>query len=98
MREAEESANRVLSTSDEQPSSQLTLHAAIAKVLSAHGKPMRSGEIRDAVNAKSLYVRRDGQPVRTTQVAARVRNYTRQFRILGDGQIWFVDDGEEAQR
>ncbi len=65
---------------------------------SVRGQPMASGEICDAVNRQGLYVRRDGQPVGTSQVAARVRNYADMFEIQTNGWVWLADPRETGEQ
>lgn len=60
----------------------MTLHEAIAKVL-AGGKRLQSGQIADAINRQRLYVRGDGRPVPSSQISARVRNYSHLFNRDG---------------
>lgn len=69
------------------PVGKLTLHVAIARVLADRKAPMRTAEVRDAVNRRNLYQRKDGAPVPSTQVAARVSNCDRLFHGSGDGRI-----------
>lgn len=86
--DAEEEARHMLGDGPERAAERLTLHEAIARVLADRGEPMRTSEIRDAVNRRGLYRRKkDGNPVGTAQVAARVNNYRELFRKLGDGRV-----------
>ena len=57
----------------------MTLHAAIAQILTEYKKPMTSREIADLINEGRLYQRQDGLPVATSQINARVNNYFRMF-------------------
>ena len=54
---------------------------------------MRTAEIGKTVNRLGLYRRKDGGPVGTAQVAARVNNYSNLFRKLNDGRIELKDRG-----
>ncbi|WP_425844594.1 HTH domain-containing protein [Agrococcus sp. TSP3-2-1] len=45
----------------------MTLHEAMRLVLEAHGRPMSSREIADAVHARGLYSRRDGKAIGSRQ-------------------------------
>ena len=57
----------------------MTLHEAIVKVLKEVGKPLRASDIARQVNEKKLYSRGDDQPVPTSQVHARVNEYSKLF-------------------
>ena len=85
--DTEARAREVLSGEPHQAAEKLTLHEAIARVLADRGEPMRTAEIGDAVNRRGLYRRKDGGPVGTAQVAARVNNYSRLFSKRSDGRI-----------
>ena len=98
LRDAEEGARRVLSDRLEQAAGRLTLHEAIARVLADLEEPMRTAEIRDAVNRRGLYQRKDGSPVGTAQIAARVNNYDRLFRKLSDGRIELNEQEQERAK
>ena len=91
LRDAEDGARHVLGYGLNEIAERLTLHEAIAQVLADRGEPMRTTEIRDAVNRRRLYQRKDGGPVGTARVAARVNNYPRLFRKLSDGRIELKD-------
>ena len=84
--DAEDGARHLLDE-PEKATGRRTLHEAIAKVLVDRGVPMRTAEIRDAVNRRGLYQRKDGGPVGTAQIAARVNNYAGLFRKAGDGRV-----------
>lgn len=58
----------------------ISLHEAIRQELMRHGRPMDSSELALAINRTGRYVRPDGQPVRASQVSARVRKYDGLFR------------------
>ncbi|MBE0637037.1 MAG: N-6 DNA methylase [Bacteroidales bacterium] len=64
----------------------MTLHEAIQKVLTESGCCMTASEIADKVNRLKLYQRGDGNPVPTSQIHARVKNYAALFTKM-DGQI-----------
>ena len=91
LRDAEDGARHMLDYGLDQTAKRLTLHEAIAQVLADRGEPMRTAEIRDAVNRRRLYRRKDGGSVGTAQVAARVNNYARLFWKLSDGRIELKD-------
>ena len=63
----------------------LTLHEAIKKVLEQHVHPMTAQELADEVNRQNLYHRGDGEPVPSSQIRARVKNYP--FMFERDGSI-----------
>ena len=76
----------------------MTLHEAIVQVLKENGRPMTSREIADMVNDGKLYVRKDGQPVPTSQINARVNNYFRIFDRV-NGKVVLVDAaGDETKK
>jgi hypothetical protein len=62
----------------------MTLHHALAQVL-REGKNagMTARELADTVNDRALYRKRDGSPVQTNQVQARVNNYRDVFEKDG---------------
>jgi hypothetical protein len=60
--------------------SDLTLHEAMQRVLTASGHPMTARELADAINRQGLYQRRDGDPLDSGQVHARVHRYSKLFR------------------
>lgn len=56
--------------------SELTLHDAMVVVLNdAPSKRMRAGELAAEINRRRLYRMRDGRPVETQQIHARVGHY-----------------------
>ena len=65
------------------------LHEAIDQVLREARQPMSSREVADAINARGLYQRSDGQPLGASQIAARVRRpeYRDRYRIDPDHNI-----------
>ena len=58
---------------------ELTLNEAIKRVITATGRPMCANEIAAQVNAQALYRRRDGRPVESSQICARVNKYPKLF-------------------
>ena len=50
----------------------MTLHEAIALVLSEYNRPMTANEIALEVNNRDLYQQRDGGSVPSSQIHARV--------------------------
>lgn len=67
----------------------MTLHSAIAEVLSAAGRPLSPREIADEVNRRGLYRRSDGKPLPPSQISARVRNYPGLFVRTTSG-VWIA--------
>lgn len=65
------------------------LHEAIATVLrEADGREATSTAIANVINSRRLYVRQsDGQPVRASQVAARVRRSTYSDLFITSGSL-----------
>lgn len=65
---------------DEDPSSQMTLHGAMALVLREQPMHMmRPADLLSEVNRRRLYKMRDGRPVELQQIHARVGNYSHLF-------------------
>lgn len=60
----------------------MTLHEAIQVVL--QNGPMTASEIASAVNSRQLYQRKDGAPVPSSQIHARIKNYPQYFERCGD--------------
>jgi len=58
----------------------MKLHNAIEKVLLQHRRPMKASEIAAEVNKQGLYQRGDLQPVPSSQIHARVKNYPAMFK------------------
>jgi hypothetical protein len=62
----------------------VTLHAAMAKVLSTTpNRMMRAGDLAAAIERKGLYRMRDGRPVEQQQIHARVGHYPQLFAREG---------------
>lgn len=69
-----------------------TLHAALAQILRENqNRWMTAGELRDEVNRRSLYRKRDGSAVEVNQVSARTKNYDDLFEKSG-GRIRLRQD------
>jgi hypothetical protein len=65
--------------------SQLTLHAAMERVLTDAGRSMRSRELADTINVMGLYRRRDRSPVAAGQITARAHRYPAIFKRTSAG-------------
>jgi hypothetical protein len=52
----------------------MTLHEAMARILN-DGRTHTASEIAAKINKQKLYIRKDGQPLRASQVSARAKNY-----------------------
>jgi len=62
----------------------MTLHDAIARAFETTGNScMSPAEIAKAVNARGEYHRKDGNPVPSGQVSARMNNYRDRFERCG---------------
>lgn len=61
----------------------MTLHEAIEKVLKNNGSEMSAKEIAVEINKQKLYQRGDGNPVPSSQIHARVKNYMHLFKKNG---------------
>lgn len=59
----------------------LKLHEAIKLVLKEAERALTTIEIANAINGKKLYLRKDTNPVSTSQIGARVSNYPRLFQV-----------------
>ncbi len=57
----------------------MTLHEAIVEVLKTK-KISNAKDIAERINALKLYVRKDGKPVPTSQIHARIKNYPQLFQ------------------
>jgi type I restriction-modification system DNA methylase subunit len=57
----------------------MTLHEAILKVLNDSDRPMSGKEIVDVINRDKLYLRKDNNPVPSSQIYARVNRYPHLF-------------------
>ncbi|MBN1184000.1 MAG: N-6 DNA methylase [Bacteroidales bacterium] len=73
----------------------MTLHEAIEKVLKEAGKPLSAREIADKINEKKLYFRGDREPVPSSQIHARVKNYPAWFMKTGNGLISLSSDRQD---
>lgn len=58
----------------------MTLHQAIESVLEDAGRPLTADQIASAINRRKLYARADGQPLRVSQIRARVDQYQSVFK------------------
>ena len=61
----------------------LTLHEAIIMILEENNRIMSTKELAEQVNAKKLYIKKDGTPVTAFQIHGRTKNYPNLF--LRDG-------------
>jgi len=57
----------------------MTLHEAIQQVLLKANKALTASEIADVLNANSWYAKKDGSSIKSSQVGARVKNYSHLF-------------------
>lgn len=60
----------------------MKLHEAIQTVL--RNGPMTASEIADEINRKELYQCKDGSPVPSSQIHARIRQYSQYFDRCGN--------------
>ena len=70
----------------------MTLHEAIEIILKDNNRPMKAYEIANEINAKGLYLRKDGREVPYNQIYARVRNYSDIFKKDEDGYISIIQN------
>lgn len=73
----------------------MTLHDAMVDVLADARRPLRAAELAAAINDRGLYSRRDGQPLPSSQISARVRNYPELFVVVGD-RVWLTSGADVA--
>jgi hypothetical protein len=60
--------------------SQMKLHEAIALIINENGNAWTHAQkIRDEINQRGLYVKKDGTKVELNQIHARTKNYTAMF-------------------
>jgi len=63
-----------------EPPGETTLHRALERILAEEANRwLTAGELAQLVNDRGLYRMRDGRPVESSQIHARVRNYDRFF-------------------
>ena len=68
----------------EAPMGHVTLHVAMQMILTdAPNRMMRPADLAAAIHARGLYRMRDGRPVETQQIHARVGNYENLFAREG---------------
>ena len=75
----------------------LKLHEAIRLVLEEAKLPLTAREIADAINQGSLYSRKDGKEVPSSQIHARVKNYQTEFEKI-DGRITLLEHRERGAK
>jgi hypothetical protein len=64
----------------------MTLHEAIEQVLASSKQLIRAVDIANVLNRTKLYAKKDGSPIKSSQIGARVKNYPHLF-IKQDGLI-----------
>ncbi len=74
----------------------MTLHEAIELVLKENKRPMSAKDIADEINNRNLYQRGDGNPVPTSQIHARVKNYPLLFKKTLAREIALLSPPGEA--
>ena len=67
----------------------MKIEEAIVYVLAERNGGMRTEQIADAINARKLHVRRDGQPVTSAQVYAVVMRHPDTF-VKAEGRIMLM--------
>lgn len=64
------------------------LHHEIERLLELNGgEPMTSADLADTVNEEGRYVKKDGSPMTSSQISARVSKYPTLFERTEDGRI-----------
>lgn len=71
----------------------MTLHEAIRKILLDENNSLSATEIAERINAGNLYQRNDNKPVTSSQITARVNNYSHLFHINEDSTISLLNPG-----
>lgn len=61
----------------------MTLHEAIEQILVNSSKPMTAVEIATALNKNKMYSKGDGSIIKSSQIGARVKNYSHLFTKTG---------------
>lgn len=59
----------------------MTLHEAIEEVIRNSDQPLTFAQVANLINDRELYIRKDGMPVPTSQISARVKNYPHLFVV-----------------
>lgn len=67
----------------------MTLHEAIETVLIEKG-PLNTSDIAFLINERPLYERGDAEPVRPSQISARLNHHKTTFERLPDGRISLI--------
>lgn len=67
----------------------MKIEEAIVYCLASSGRGMRTEQIADMINRRSLHVRKDGQPVTSKQVYAVICRYPEIF-IKSEGRIMLL--------
>lgn len=64
------------------------LHDEIVRIIEINGRePMTSADLADTINAEGRYRKRDGSPMTSSQISARVSKYPTLFERTGDGRV-----------
>jgi hypothetical protein len=64
------------------------LHDEIIRIIEMNGRePMASADLADTINAEGRYRKRDGSPMTSSQVSARVSKYPTLFARTEDGRV-----------
>lgn len=64
------------------------LHHEIERLIELNGRePMTSADLADTINHEGRYVKKDGSPMTSSQISARVSKYPALFERIDDGRI-----------
>jgi hypothetical protein len=64
------------------------LHHEIERLIELNGRePMTSADLSDTINEEGRYVKKDGSPMTSSQISARVSKYPTLFERTDDGRI-----------
>ena len=69
--------------------SYMKIEEAILYCLASQNRGMRTEQIAEMINQKQLHVRKDGQPVTSSQVYAVICRYPEMF-VKAEGQIMLM--------
>lgn len=69
----------------------MTLHEAIQRVLKENSRPMTAMDIASFINLNDYYSRSDREPIQSSQILARVKNYESLFQNV-NGYVILVED------
>jgi len=69
----------------------MTFHEAIREILFSLPGEINCVQLAELLNSKSLYKRRDGEPISGNQILLRVRQYSNLFKVNTNNEISLID-------